>query len=416
MRPGVVVPAFRAAHVAGRSVTAFRAQTLAADWVLVDDGSDDGTEDALREAADRPWADGATVRVLRLDVNSGRAAARNAGIAALPPSADPVVFFDVDTEPDPDLLARFVARLADPSVAAVVARIRPAGGDPHDPYVRYLGSGARGPSGHGGPVHWRHFLTTAAAVRRSALDAAGPFDTTISYGEDIDLAARLAAVAPDGLRADTGLPVAMHDPGTLDTAVAKLAEFARDNLPAMIARHPELAAWTPVEAVSRPAARAALRLAPVVRRVVPVLPGPLAARAVRLVLARAFADAWREGARTPRLAITGNPRDPERTSAWVDNVAGDAPDELVHRIALAASEAVANVVEHGTPPGWLALRRDADGWWLDVVESGPGPTDEAIRSAAMPDAHVLGSRGLPLLAALATRVERRPGRLRLLFR
>lgn len=416
MRPGVVVPAFRAAHVAGRSVAAFRAQTLAADWVLVDDGSDDGTLDALHASADAPWTDGATVRVLRLDVNSGRATARNAGIRALPPSADPVVFLDVDAEPDPDLLRRFVSAFDDAAVSAVVGRIRPVGGDPRDPYVRYLASSARGPQRGGGPVHWRHFLTTAAAVRRTALAAAGGFDPTVTYGEDLDLAARLATRDPNGLRADDGPPVAMHDPGTLATAVAKLTEFARDNLPAMIATHPELAAWTRADSLSRPVVRAALRLAPLAERALPALPGPVGDRAVRLVLARAFADAWAVGSRVATFAVTGDARDPERASAWAEDVAAGAPDDLVDRIALAASEAVANIVEHGAPPGRLTLRRDADGWWLDVVESGPGPSATALESASMPDAGALGGRGLPLLVALATTAERRPGRLRLFFR
>jgi len=416
VRPGVVVPAHRAAHVAGRSVAAFRAQTLAADWVLVDDGSDDDTDGALRAAASGAWTDGATVCVLRLDVNSGRAAARNAGVAVLPPSADPVVFLDVDAEPEPDLLRRFALAFEDPAVAAVVARIRPVGGDPRDPYVRYLASSARGPERGGGPVHWRHFLTTAAAVRRAALDAAGGFDPTITYGEDLELAARLAARDPNGLRADDGPPVAMHDPGTLATAVAKLTEFARDNLPVMIATHPELAAWTRADSLSSPAVRAALRLAPLAERLLPALPGPISNRAVRLMLARTFAEAWAVGSRAATFMVTGDARDPERASAWAEVVAAGAPDDLVDRIALAASEAVANIVEHGTPPGRLTLRRDAAGWWLDVVESGPGPTAEAIHAASMPVADALGGRGLPLLATLATTVERRPGRLRLHFR
>lgn len=416
-RPAVVVPCYRAAGILPVTMPAFRAQTLAADWIFVDDGSDDATGALLEREVTRPFAAaGATARVLHLVVNSGRAAARNAGLAVLPPQADPVVFLDVDTEPDADLLQRFVHVLAEPETVAVVGQIRAVGGDPHDPYVHYLGSSLRGARAPG-PAHWRHFLTTAAAVRRDALDAAGSFDPRLSYGEDLDLAARLGARDPDGLRVAPGPPVPMHEPGTLDTALDKLTEFARDNLPFMLDRHPHLAAWTRADLAARPTVRAALAPSRIVRRFVRWLPvGNVSDFAVRYLLAATFTGALRAGQRAPTFEFYGSAGDSTDASAWVGRCLRREAPELADRVALAAAEAVDNVVAHGTPPGRLTIRRENGAWVLDVVEAGAGPPGEAVERAALPETESTTGRGLYLLHRLADRVERRAGHLRLTFR
>ncbi len=214
---------------------------------------------------------------------------------ALSGDADPLLFLDADVAPDPNLVGRLSRRLMrEPEAVAVVARVRPVGGDPTDPYVRYLSSSMRGPARTSGPVPWKFFLTTSA-VRRAAFESAGGFDPDVSYGEDLDLAARLALDAPDGLRADDGPPVDVHDPGTLDTALAKLTEFARDNLPGMLERHPHVSPWVHADRLERLPVRLALRFAPLAHRALPWLRGRASDAAVRLVLAAHFADALRAG-------------------------------------------------------------------------------------------------------------------------
>jgi glycosyltransferase involved in cell wall biosynthesis len=78
----VVVPTFNDVGRIGDALTSIVTQTLPpAEVVVADDGSDDGTEQRVREFAARQ-ADGVIVRYIRLDSRSGAAAARNAGIAA----------------------------------------------------------------------------------------------------------------------------------------------------------------------------------------------------------------------------------------------------------------------------------------------------------------------------------------------
>ena len=434
-RPAVIVPAYRAAHLVATTAPAFRAQTVAADWIFVDDGSEDETSARLADALAGPWAcPESTSRVLRLAQNGGRARARNAGLAAAAPESDPIVFLDVDVEPPPDLLESFCEALQEDEALAVVARIVPASADPRNPYHRYLASSLRGPGATAGPVSWRFFLTTAAAVRRPALDAAGGFDGTVTYGEDLDLAARLAQLSSAGLRVAHSAPVRMHDAGDLGTALQKVTEYGRDNLPAMIARHPDLADWTRadwltgrdgswtgrlVNAALRP------RLARWVRDRVDVLPAWMSDIAVRYVLAAQFAEAYRSGLtdidlrESASIDLTDVPDASMEASRWIEGVLErwTAPPELVDRAVLALSEAVANVVEHGRPPLSIQASRSSGVVRLTVREGGPGAPSAALDEASLPDdATATHGRGLYLIRTLTDGVELQEGRLQMLFR
>ena len=154
----------------------------AVELIVVDDAS---TDDSAAVAAARP------VRLLRLPVNSGPAAARNSGAALA--RGDILMFVDSDVMVAPDAIAR-VSRLfaSRPDVAAVFGSYDASPADPGvvSRYKNLL-------------HHWVHqqgnaeastFWAGCGAVRRTAFDAAGRFDHARFRRpsiEDIELGHRL---------------------------------------------------------------------------------------------------------------------------------------------------------------------------------------------------------------------------------
>lgn len=88
-----------------------------AEVVVVDDGSTDGTAQAL---SDRFGGDG-RVRVVR-QANAGKAAALNRG--AQEASGDILLCLDADTQLDPEAVGRLVRHFQDPKVAAVAGNVK----------------------------------------------------------------------------------------------------------------------------------------------------------------------------------------------------------------------------------------------------------------------------------------------------
>lgn len=167
------------------------------DVIVVDNGSDDGSVEALRAREG--------VTLLANARNEGFAAAANAGVReALARGADAVLLLNNDTLVDPFFLGPLLAELAgDPAVGAAGPRIewvRPVGA------VWFEGGWTdltRGRAHHTLPVARRNrtepcdtsFLTACAMlVRREAFARAGLFDEGyFMYGEDNDFCLRLAA-------------------------------------------------------------------------------------------------------------------------------------------------------------------------------------------------------------------------------
>lgn len=180
----VIVPCFGRSNLLDRCLYALQASGIASrDIIVVDDAS---LDERVAEIASNH-----TTRLIRLPVNAGPAAARNAGAAASG-SANVLLFFvDSDVLVSRDVRACLDAAFADPAVAAVFGCYddRPAETDVVSLYVnlrhREIHRQSAGPADT--------FWAGCGAVRREAFDAVGGFDPSPrwNYIEDVEFGRRL---------------------------------------------------------------------------------------------------------------------------------------------------------------------------------------------------------------------------------
>jgi glycosyltransferase involved in cell wall biosynthesis len=183
----VILPTWNRATVIGRAIASVLAQTEGAfELLVVDDGSTDGTVEAVRALGDP------RIRVVERRENRGPAAARNAGIDEA--RADLVAFHDSDDEWMPDKLARHLDRFA----------ARPEVEITHSDMLRVHADGSSSP--HPTPdvrrgrwvdrtrgAYQVYGLGIQSAVfRRTCFDDGTRFDETLLCFEDLELFQRLS--------------------------------------------------------------------------------------------------------------------------------------------------------------------------------------------------------------------------------
>ncbi len=186
----VVIPTYNRIDTLRYVIGSLLANSLRADQfeiVVADSNSTDGTAEYLAGiAAEYP-------RVRHLPgPYTGRAMARNAGIAAA--QGEIVLFTDADIIASPDLLERHLEHHRKASHVAVVGMELQVAS--LEAYERL-----RAHPEERGPLHpatrkrlsWLYFLTGNASVRRADLDRVGRFDENFTgYGhEDLELGYRL---------------------------------------------------------------------------------------------------------------------------------------------------------------------------------------------------------------------------------
>jgi glycosyltransferase involved in cell wall biosynthesis len=151
----VVVPSRNATATIPALFAALDRQVFSQPWevVVVDDCSTDGTAEI---------AEGWGARVVRLESQSGPAAARNAGLAAA--RAPLVAFTDADCEPTPKWLAELVVALGDADIAT--GPVLPTPGVSRGPFARTLHVTSESPL----------YETANLAVRSEIAERVGGFE------------------------------------------------------------------------------------------------------------------------------------------------------------------------------------------------------------------------------------------------
>lgn len=192
----VVIPTYNNRGLISRAIDSVLAQTYpAAEIVIVDDGSQDHTQDEVEARY------GTRIRYF-YQSNAGPSRARNTGIGLC--TQEWIAFLDADDVWFPEKLAKQVETLrANPAaIMAVCDHVSvfpdgsPAGGSC---LPKPLDAGAV----REGLLSGTFFLLSGVLVRRRTLEESGRFDIHLRCGEDRDLWARLARRGPI---------VAVHEP------------------------------------------------------------------------------------------------------------------------------------------------------------------------------------------------------------
>ena len=187
----VVIPTYNRLETLRLVIPSLLEQTIARERyeiVVADSTSTDGTAQYLAEVA----RDAPAVRHLP-GRYSGRAAARNAGIAAA--RGRIILFNDSDIIASHDLLERHLARHDEQRCALVGLEVQVRS------YEEYLARSRTPPERdtlhppNRKRISWLYFLTGNASARKDDLDAVGRFDESFTgYGhEDLELGYRLQA-------------------------------------------------------------------------------------------------------------------------------------------------------------------------------------------------------------------------------
>ncbi|MDO8891124.1 MAG: glycosyltransferase [Sulfurimicrobium sp.] len=196
MRVSVVIPAYNSARFLRETIESVRQQTTPVhEIIVVDDGSTDETGQVIQSL-------GEGIVYVR-QANAGVSAARNRGIAEA--RGEIIAFLDADDLWLPQKVENQVrVFLGNPDVALVAtdrADIDEHGGLLLDSLFKYRGfygflyELGNGPIPHALSrlVQVNFIPTSSVMVRKSALNQAGDFNTSIRYGEDLDLWARIAS-------------------------------------------------------------------------------------------------------------------------------------------------------------------------------------------------------------------------------
>lgn len=304
----VVCATYGRSSLLPRLVAALEAQTYPLDRVevrIVDNASeDDTTEVLLRLAADTPLR----LVPMRMEVNRGPAAARNAGWRAT--TAPLLAFTDDDCTPEPGWLASGIEALRRcEDVGVVQGRVTRPPDVPLGPWTLFRE--------HDGPTPY--FEACNVFYRRAAFEVTGGFAEDIGwYGEDAEAGWRVLDRGwARGFAADA---VVAHDVSERDLRWHLRSAYLERNLVGVGARHPGFAA----EAYWR---RWAMRPEDVAMAA--ALVGLIGATRARSLLALAVPWLWM---RWPRRGYRSMPLlGPKRAALDATQLAGHVVGSVRHR-------------------------------------------------------------------------------------
>ena len=189
----------------------------------------DGDAIVVDDASDPPLATMPGYRLIRLAINRGPGAARNAGLAEVTTPLVAFVDTDVDVDVDDGWLRPLLPHFNDPRVALVAPRVHSCGGA--SVLAKY--EAARSPLDLGDQAariaagtRVSYVPAAAIVVRVDALRGVGGFDETLRTGEDVDLVWRLID-AGHRCRYEPAATVHHHPRATISAWVRQRMAYGR---------------------------------------------------------------------------------------------------------------------------------------------------------------------------------------------
>lgn len=232
-RASVIIPTYRREELLRRLLESLSVQKTSYEYdvTVVGDGTEvDAGSIGLGET-------GMRVRFISLPDKVGRGAARNAGIRES--TGEIIIFLDDDMTVVETFIEEHMKYHTDEATVVIGDVLSPpeyAGRS----LARYIQRQGVRKLASRDDIPAKCFRTGNASVSRVFLDRAGMFDETIThYGEDMDLAARLADAGAGFVFAE-GAGAYHHHPPDLDDMLVKMREYGRYTVPVLVERHPYL--------------------------------------------------------------------------------------------------------------------------------------------------------------------------------
>jgi glycosyltransferase involved in cell wall biosynthesis len=200
--------------------------------IVVNDGSGEDLSSLEVEFSD------ISLKVVTLEENRGRSAARNAGFRCS--TGEILVFLDDDMTVVEDFISRHIQAHTE-QMDAVIGDVLSAPEYASRPLARYIERQGVRKLKSRDMIPPKCFRTGNASLSRRLFEQVGMFDDSLkTYGEDLELGMKLSRHGARFVFAE-GAVSYNHDPSDIDDMIAKMREYGRFTLPILARTYPDLA-------------------------------------------------------------------------------------------------------------------------------------------------------------------------------
>ena len=234
-----IVPCFNASNTVERCIKSILNQLEYNndEIIIIDDGSNDQTKQIINQ-----YRKHENCIIKEHKQNLGLANARNTGINTA--SGDILIFIDSDMELDGYWLSKIKKKFDNKSIVGIMGQYTFPPQMAFNQLDHYLYSKSRGPQqkyNNGDRIHWKYFLFSNTAIRKTALIELVGFNEEFTQygGEDTELAIRLYKRYPSGLYYYSELISYHYGQKKLEQYCSNQRNYGKINLHKLVNMYPE---------------------------------------------------------------------------------------------------------------------------------------------------------------------------------